>query len=117
VLSRASIGVVPSRSESFGGTLLEFEAQGLACIATAVGGMAELTDGGRAVRCVPPDDVDALADALAELMDDTEARRKLGEAARRNASNFSWEATAAGYEALYRESNLRADEDSARKGA
>jgi glycosyltransferase involved in cell wall biosynthesis len=117
VLSRASIGVVPSRSESFGGTLLEFEAQGLACVATAVGGMAELTDGGRAVRCVPPDDVGALADALAELMDDTETRRELGETARRNASNFSWETTAARYEALYCESNLRADGNSVRKGA
>ena len=116
-LSRASIGVVPSRSESFGGTLLEFAAQGLACVATAVGGMAELTDGGRAARCVPPDDVGALAGALAELMDDTEARRKLGEAARRNASGFSWEATAERYEALYRAGVLRADGNSERKGA
>jgi glycosyltransferase involved in cell wall biosynthesis len=116
VLSRASIGVVPSRSESFGGTLLEFAAQGLACVATAVGGMAELTDGGRAVRCVPPDDVGALADALVELMDDTETRRKLGEAARHTASGFSWEATAAGYEALYRQSHLGADGKPVRKG-
>jgi glycosyltransferase involved in cell wall biosynthesis len=107
-LSRASIGVVPSRRESFGGTLLEFAAQGLACVATAVGGMAELTDGGRAARCVPPDDVDGLAGALAELMDDSEARRELGEAARRTASGFSWEATAERYEALYRESAVRA---------
>lgn len=102
-LSRASIGVVPSRSESFGGTLLEFAAQGLACVATGVGGMAELTDEGRAVRCVPPDDVDALAEALAELMDQDEARRRLGETARDFASGFSWEATAARYESLYLE--------------
>jgi glycosyltransferase involved in cell wall biosynthesis len=102
-LSRASIGVVPSRSESFGGTLLEFAAQGLACVATAVGGMAELVGGGRAVRCIPPGDVGALADALAELMDDGEARRRRGEAARALASGFSWEETAARYEEVYRE--------------
>jgi glycosyltransferase involved in cell wall biosynthesis len=102
-LARASIGVVPSRSESFGGTLLEFAAQGLACVTSEVGGMVELTDGGRAVRCVPPDDVEKLAEALGELMDDAEQRRRLGEAARRFASGFSWEATAARYEALYRE--------------
>jgi glycosyltransferase involved in cell wall biosynthesis len=101
-LARASIGVVPSRSESFGGTLLEFEAQGLACIASAVGGMAELTDGGRAVRSVAAGDVEALADALGELMDDTDTRLRLGEAARSFASGFSWEATAERYEALYR---------------
>ena len=116
-LSRAAIGVVPSRSESFGGTLLELTAQGLACVATAVGGMVELTDGGRAVRCVPKDDVGAMTDALAELMDDTEMRRELGEAARHNASRFSWEATAARYEALYRAIDLHADGDRERKGA
>jgi glycosyltransferase involved in cell wall biosynthesis len=109
-LSRASIGVVPSRSESFGGTLLELAAQGLACVATEAGGMVELTDDGRAVRCVPPGDVGALAEALAELMDDTEARRKLGEAARKNASAFSWDAAAAGYEALYRVVRFREGE-------
>jgi glycosyltransferase involved in cell wall biosynthesis len=101
-LARASIGAVPSRSESFGGTLLEFEAQGLACVASAVGGMTELTDGGKAVRGVPPGDVGALSGALEELMDEGETRRRLGEAARRFASGFSWEATAARYEGLYR---------------
>ncbi len=106
-LARASIGVVPSRSESFGGTLLEFAAQGLACVATGVGGMADLTDEGRAVRCVPTDDVDALAETLAELMDQGEARRGLGEAAHGFASGFSWEATAARYEALYLELGAR----------
>jgi len=100
-LARASIGVVPSRSESFGGTLLEFAAQGMTCVASPVGGMVELTDDGRAVRCVPPGDVGALADALAELTEDAEARRQLGEAARHFASGFSWAATAARYEELY----------------
>jgi glycosyltransferase involved in cell wall biosynthesis len=36
-------------------------------------------------------------------MDRDEARRRLGEDARRFASGFSWEATAAHYEALYRQ--------------
>jgi glycosyltransferase involved in cell wall biosynthesis len=102
-LARASIGVVPSRSESFGGTLLEFAAQGMVCVASPVGGMVELTDDGRAIRCVPPDDIGALADALAELMEDAEARRQLGEAARHFASGFSWATTATRYEELYRE--------------
>ena len=35
--------------------------------------------------------------------DDAELRRRRSEAARRFASGFSWEATAARYEALYRE--------------
>jgi glycosyltransferase involved in cell wall biosynthesis len=100
-LSRASIGVVPSRSESFGGTLLEFCAEGLACVASPVGGMAELTGDGRALRCVAPGAAGELADALAELMDDAGSRRQLGDAARQKAAGFSWEATAARYEALY----------------
>ena len=56
--------------------------------------------GGEAARAL----LTALADALAELMDEGETRRRLGEAARQLASGFSWEATAARYEALYRES-------------
>jgi glycosyltransferase involved in cell wall biosynthesis len=62
------------------------------------------------VRCVPKDDAEALAEALADLMDDGEARRKLGEAARHNAAAFSWEAAASRYEALYRAVGLRANQ-------
>ena len=101
VLERASIGVVPSLRESFGGVLLEFQAHGLACIATNAGGMAEIADGGRAARQVSPGDIDALAKALWELMDDPELRRSLSAGALDFAKRMSWSATARRYEDIY----------------
>jgi glycosyltransferase involved in cell wall biosynthesis len=102
-LGRASIGAVPSFKESFGGTLLEFQAQGLACVASHVGGMVELACQGRAARSVPAGDAPALAKALGELMDDPSQRARLGEAAREFASGLNWSAAGDAYEALYRE--------------
>ena len=46
--------------KSAGGVLLEFQAEGLACIASDTGGMSELVDGGTNALGVPPGDVDAL---------------------------------------------------------
>ncbi len=102
LLASASIGVVPSHKESFGGVLLEFEAQGLACIATPVGGMAEITNEGHAATRVPPGDVDALSKALEELMDDASLRARRGEQALEFARGLSWAAAAERYEDLYR---------------
>ena len=101
VLSSAAIGVLPSRRESFGGALLEMQERALACITSDVGGAADLASGGATARLVPRDDATALAEALAELMDDTDARRKLGEQGRRHAEGFGWDAIAARYEAVY----------------
>jgi glycosyltransferase involved in cell wall biosynthesis len=100
-LARAAIGALPSRRESFGAALLEMQERGLACVASDVGGVADLADGGRAARLVPPGDATALADALASLFDDAAARRALAENARRHAEPFRWSAVAARYEAAY----------------
>ena len=99
-LARAAIGVLPTLRESFGGALLEMQERGLACIASDVGGVAELAAGG-AAHLVPPGDPAALAAALAALIDDTESRRTLAERGRRNAERFDWPAIAARYESIY----------------
>jgi glycosyltransferase involved in cell wall biosynthesis len=101
VVSCAAIGVLPSRRESFGGALLEMQERGVACIASDAGGTADLASGGAAARLVPPDDVDALTAAVAELIDDAAARRALAGAGRRHAERFGWDAIAARYEAVY----------------
>lgn len=100
-LGRAAIGALPSRRESFGAALLEMQERGLACVASDVGGVADLADGGRAARLVAPGDADALAAALGALLDDADAQRALGEAGRRHAEQFPWSAVAARYEATY----------------
>jgi len=101
VLARAAIGVLPSRRESFGAALLEMQERGLACVASDVGGIPDLADGGAAARLVPVGEAGALATALGALIDDPAARRALARAGRRHAERFAWPAIAESYEAEY----------------
>jgi len=61
--------------------LLEAQASGLPVVATDVGGIPEIVDGGRAGILVAPD-TDALADGIARLLDDPAARSRLVAAGR-----------------------------------
>ena len=74
---------------------------GLPCIATDAGGNREaLTEG--AGHLVPPRDPEALAKALASILDDPDASRDLGAAARERAlGEFDVRGTVARTEALY----------------
>jgi glycosyltransferase involved in cell wall biosynthesis len=103
LLASAAIGVVPSREDHYPGALLELMAAGVACIASAVGGLPEIAAHGEAARLVPAGDPGALARALAELMDDAQARRALGEAARAASLARTFERITPPLEALYRE--------------
>jgi glycosyltransferase involved in cell wall biosynthesis len=58
---------------------------------------------GRDVALVAPDDAAGLARELARLIDDADERRRLGEAARRAASQFAWERIAQHALGLYQE--------------
>ncbi|HEX2580656.1 MAG TPA: glycosyltransferase [Dongiaceae bacterium] len=60
--------------------LMEAQSQNLPVIATDVGGIPELVIAGRTGLLVPPGDPQALAQALARLLNDGEMRRALGEA-------------------------------------
>jgi glycosyltransferase involved in cell wall biosynthesis len=101
LLQSASIGALPSLRESFGGVLLEFQANGLACVASDVGALPELAGNGETARLVSPGDPEALAKALGELMDDPELRRAMGAAGRRQAAEFTWPRVAERLERLY----------------
>lgn len=101
LLARASIGVVPSLQENFPGSLMDLQSRGLACIASSVGGIPELSCEGEAALLVRPADPEALARALGELMDDPARRLALGAAGRRLSSRFTWSAMAEGLERVY----------------
>lgn len=58
--------------------LLEAQSQGLACVATALPGIAELIEDGQTGLLVPPEQPEALAAALERLIRDPELRRRLG---------------------------------------
>ena len=79
--------------EGFGIVFLEAAAAGVAQIAGDSGGAAEAVEHGAGGLVVEqPDDVEAVAEALAALLDDPERRRRLGaEARRRSEEHFSYD--------------------------
>lgn len=66
--------VVPSRAESFPYIVLEAAAAGLPMLATNVGGIPEIVAGTDTVL-LPPEDVEALAQAMLEVLDNPAAAR------------------------------------------
>ena len=81
--------------------LLEAMASGLPAIASRVAGSEELVVHGETGLLVPPDDPDALREALRGLLVDPHERERLGRAARRRVeAEFRWDTTAAGYLAI-----------------
>jgi len=92
-LSAADIAVQPSRSEGLGTAVIEAAAAGLPVVATAVGGIPDVIVHGETGILVPPENSEALADAIVQLAQNPAQRRALGEAARlRVARLFSKEA-------------------------
>ena len=82
-LAEAEIFVLPSRSEGFSNALIEAMAASLPVVATRVGGNPEAVEDGVTGLLVPPEDPNALADALQELLSDSERSWAMGEAGRR----------------------------------
>lgn len=71
--------------------LLEAMAVGVPVVATAVSGIPEVVTDGTTGRLVPSQRPDLLADALAELLTDSGARTRIGEAGRRHVhEHMSW---------------------------
>ncbi len=81
-LRRASLFVLPSRTEGWGIAAAEAMSCGRAVVASGVGGLPELLDSGRLGVLVPPEDPVALATAMAALLTDPARALSLGEAAR-----------------------------------
>jgi glycosyltransferase involved in cell wall biosynthesis len=88
-LAELDVLVHASLAEGFGQTVLEGMAAGVPVIATESGGPAELITDGVDGLLVPPNDVAALAEALARLRDDPALRSRLGAAAQRRSLEFT----------------------------
>lgn len=76
----ATICVLPSYYETFGLAALEAMAYGKPVIATQAGGLAEVVENGKTGLLVPPDDADALAKAMIELLANPGRRTEMGNA-------------------------------------
>jgi glycosyltransferase involved in cell wall biosynthesis len=92
--------VFPSRYEGFGLPPLEAMACGTPVVSSERSSMPEVL--GDAALLVDPDDVEALAAALEEVLASEERRAELGERGRRRAAGFTWRRTAAQTLAAYR---------------
>ncbi|QEC47817.1 glycosyltransferase [Baekduia soli] len=96
----ADLFVFPSRTDTFGQTLLEAQASGLPVVAVAEGGPCCIVADG-VTGLLRPADTAALAEAVRGLAADPARRRALGEAARAAVHERTWDASllrlAAGY--------------------
>jgi glycosyltransferase involved in cell wall biosynthesis len=92
---QASVFTMPSLCEPFGFVFLEAMALGLPCIGTTNDAMPEIIEHGRSGYVVPPQDPNALAEAIVSLLSSREALADMGAHARRRVSEvFTWERTA-----------------------
>jgi glycosyltransferase involved in cell wall biosynthesis len=83
VVQAYDVVALASVTESLPFSLLEGMAYERPALATAVGGVPELVEDGVNGRLVPPRDVDALSEALIDLLGDMERLERMGKAARR----------------------------------
>jgi len=89
--ARSTVCLAPSRGESFGRTAAEAMACGRPVISTSVASIPEIIDHGLNGILVPGDDVDALASALIDLVQDQAVAERLGRAAREKIEDqFAW---------------------------
>ncbi len=109
----ACLHCMPStgRSEAFGLVALEAAASGIPTVASDLPGVRTVVERGITGLLVPPGDVSALRNALAELLSDPERAARMGRAARRRAERFfSWEKCVDELERLYKEIARRPEE-------
>jgi glycosyltransferase involved in cell wall biosynthesis len=99
-LRDADLMVLPSRGEGLPLAIVEAMAHGLPVIATRVGGNEEAVDDGNTGLLVPPEQPEALAAAIIQLARDHEARRRMGDAARRAWASGGWSPDAVVADAL-----------------
>ena len=101
LLAAADLFALASVREQFGQVLVEAMASGVPPIAVDRFGPGEIVSAGETGWLVEPDDVDALAAALREAIDDPDERKRRGTRARAAAAErYGWPALAGRFAAL-----------------
>ena len=94
-LNASDVVVLPSVREQFGQVIVEGMACGLPAIAVDAHGPATIVEHGEDGWLVPPDDEEAMADALVEAVNDAGERRRRGENAYESSrARYGWPALA-----------------------
>ncbi|HTY18436.1 MAG TPA: glycosyltransferase family 4 protein [Myxococcota bacterium] len=105
---RASLVVVPSLYEGFGLPAVEAMACGTPVVAAAAGGLAEVVAACGGGLVVPRGDADALAKGIATLLEQPEARSRLGAEGRAGVqAHYAWRRIAERTAEVYRELRAR----------
>ncbi|MFG2136974.1 glycosyltransferase family 4 protein [Streptomyces sp. NPDC048650] len=100
--AKGSIAAVSSSLESFGMTIVEAMRSGLPVVATdCPHGPGEIIDDGVDGKLVPVGDPQALAASLLDLINDDDARRRMGRAALAASGRFDPAMVAGRYETLF----------------
>jgi glycosyltransferase involved in cell wall biosynthesis len=103
-LGEATVAVFPYRPEiDQSGALLRALGAGVPVVAYDVGGIAEPVRRFEAGRVVGAGNVEALTEAIRELLADGDALQRAKEGARRARETLTWDAAAAAHMALYEE--------------
>ncbi|MDE3129162.1 MAG: glycosyltransferase, partial [Gemmatimonadota bacterium] len=103
LLAAATVCVLSSREEGMGSVLLDALFLGRPIAATRAGGIPEVVQDGVSGLLAPARDPDALGAAIGRLVNDPALARRVGDAARARAADFSVERMADATEAVYRD--------------
>ena len=102
-LAAFDVFLYPSRHEGLGSILLDAMAVGLPVVATGVGGIPEIVEGGVNGLLCEVDDIAGLTAALLTLRADPELRQRMAAANRERAKDYSPTAMTERYIEVYRE--------------
>ena len=97
----AALFVLPSFYEGFGLTVLEAMACGAPVVCSDCGSLPEVV--GSAARLIAPDNLEGLADAMAQILEDNALHAQMRERGLANVQRFSWEKTAQETLNIYRQ--------------
>jgi glycosyltransferase involved in cell wall biosynthesis len=103
-LGESTVALFPYRAElDQSGALLRALGAGVPAVVYDVGGLGELVRRFEAGRVVPTGDVNGLATAAQELLDDPAALERARAGARRARETLTWDAAAEAHLAMYSE--------------
>lgn len=107
-LAATDVVVLPSRYEPFGIVALETAAAGAPLVASTAGGLGEVVLHEQTGLSFAPGDIDGLASAVREVLDDPAAARRRARAAKaRLSTDFDWHEIAAATGEVYASATVR----------